>query len=192
MDFKKNFIEIFDNSLSKKDCEILISQYEKSKKDIATVLYGDKIIVDKKSKSGTQLNSSKFSDNTIISFIIKSSLLNLIEKYYEKYECLNYTSTLMIDDVYAFKKWDGKEDGFKVWHMEQCISAPNRVLVWNYYLNDAKCGTQFINYGTVRAKSGRCIIFPASFTHVHRSQIPNEGVKYIISGWISFYVKQSK
>ena len=54
-----------------------------------------------------------------------------------------------------------------------------------FYLTDAKSGTEFMHYPTMSAKKGRCIIWPASFTHVHRSA-PNKGVKYIISGWISY------
>ena len=36
------------------------------------------------------------------------------------------------------------------------------------------------------SKKGRLVIWPASWTHFHRSE-PNKGLKYIISGWYSFY-----
>ena len=53
-----------------------------------------------------------------------------------------------------------------------------------FYLNDAS-GTEFMHYPTVRAKIGRCVIWPAGLTHMHKSQI-NKGLKYIISGWIGY------
>ena len=40
-----------------------------------------------------------------------------------------------------------------------------------------------MHYPTVRAKMGRCVIWPAGWTHFHRSQL-NKGVKYIVSGWL--------
>ena len=38
---------------------------------------------------------------------------------------------------------------------------------------------------TVDARMGRCVIWPAAFTHLHRSELPNKGLKYIVTGWIS-------
>ena len=57
-----------------------------------------------------------------------------------------------------------------------------RVLAWMFYLNDAKSGTEFLNYPKVKAKKGRGIVWPAFWTHVHRSEA-NKGVKYIVTGW---------
>ena len=55
-----------------------------------------------------------------------------------------------------------------------------------FYLNDAKSGTEFKHFSTVDAKMGRGIIWPATFTHMHRSE-SNKGLKYIVSGWMSFF-----
>ena len=86
----------------------------------------------------------------------------------------------------SFKRFDNEEDGFKKWHCEQGLGVTStRILVWQFYLNNAKSGTEFLYYPTVKSKAGRCVIWPASITHYHRSQ-PNKGVKYIISGWWSF------
>ena len=45
---------------------------------------------------------------------------------------------------------------------------------------------EFMHYSTVRAKIGRCVIWPVGYTHVHRGVTPNKDVKYIITGWASF------
>ena len=55
-----------------------------------------------------------------------------------------------------------------------------------FYLNNAKCGTEFMEYPTVQAKIGRLVIWPAFWTHVHKGVIPNKGIKYIITGWASY------
>ena len=42
-----------------------------------------------------------------------------------------------------------------------------------------------MHFPTVRAKMGRCVIWPAGWTHIHRSA-PNKGLKYYLSGWVSY------
>ena len=71
-----------------------------------------------------------------------------------------------------------------MWHCEHGASNSNRILAWMFYLNDAKSGTEFMNYPTVQAKRGRCVIWPAFWTHVHKGA-PNKGLKYIATWWIS-------
>ena len=91
-----------------------------------------------------------------------------------------------VDDIYTFKKYESKDDGFKSWHTEHGPPpTANRILVWMFYLNNAKSGTDFMNFSTVKAKRGRCVIWPAFWTHYHRSTL-NKGLKYITSGWMSF------
>ena len=86
-----------------------------------------------------------------------------------------------------------RDSGYKAWHCEHAYAkeydslaeAPRRILAWMFYLNNAKSGTEFMQYPTVRARMGRCVIWPAGWTHVHRGVIPNKGLKYIITGWVS-------
>ena len=59
-------------------------------------------------------------------------------------------------------------------------------MAWMFYLNNAKSGTEFRNYPTVGAKMGRCAIWPSGWTHVHRGGTPNKGLKYIVTGCISY------
>jgi len=99
---------------------------------------------------------------------------------------LDYIEPGTFDDAFSFKKYETEEDGFHSWHTEAGGRfTSNRILAWMIYLNNAKSGTEFMHFPTIRAKMGRCIIWPAAFTHVHRSE-PNKGLKYVISGWISF------
>ena len=99
---------------------------------------------------------------------------------------LRYKALYIRAQIY-FQKFQYYGDGYKMWHTEHIPDEPmnKRVLVWMFYLNNAKSGTQFIHYPTVQAKKGRLIIWPSAFTHTHRSE-PNKGLKYIMSGWISY------
>ena len=182
-----DFIGIYDNALTKKECEILINQFEKSPQLLGKVMtgYGH---VDTDKKSCKELDALKFSDNDVIGSIVSERLAESIEKYKIDFPETEFISSWQFFNEYNFQKYDGEEDGFKVWHCEHgpeslCL---RRIMAWMFYLNDAKSGTEFWRHSTIRAKMGRCVIWPAGYTHTHRGVIPNKGLKYIITGWISF------
>lgn len=183
----KSFIEVYDNALSKKECDILISQFEKSDSSEGKLIRDGQFIIDHSCKKSIELKDCKFSDRSIISNIIKPSLLKCIDSYKDKYECLSHINGWRYDDDYGFQKFEFDDDGFKTWHTESGGSevTSKRILVWTYYLNDARSGTEFMNFPKMKSKRGRCVIWPASPTHVHRSE-KNKGLKYIVSGWISY------
>jgi len=184
---RSNFIEIYDNTLSKKECEILINQFEKSNHKEGVILTGDGYAIKPDVKKCRQFGW-KLSDTSVVSNIIKSHLSGCIEKYNKKYpEMLDNLDSWNCEDRYSFQKYDGKDDGFKRWHCDSGgKSSCSRVLVWMFYLNNAQSGTDYMYYPNINAKRGRCIIWPASITHVHRSHLPNKGLKYIVTGWVSF------
>ena len=183
-----DFIGIYDNALTKKECEILINQFEKSPQLLGKVMtgYGH---VDTDKKSCKELDALKFSDNDVIGSIVSERLAESIEKYKIDFPETEFISSWQFFNEYNFQKYDGEEDGFKVWHCEHgpeslCL---RRIMAWMFYLNDAKSGTEFWRHSTIRAKMGRCVIWPAAWTHTHKGVVPNKGLKYIITGWFSHF-----
>jgi len=183
-----SFVGIYDNALSKKECEILISQFEKSpqyKGHHVNSVTG-KEEVNTSFKQSMEIESPDLSDNSIISNIIRPSLISCIEKYKSEFSGTDHIAPWRYDDRCTFKKYETEDDGYKGWHTEAAsIFTSKRMLVWMFYLNNAKSGTEFMNYSVVKSKEGRCIIWPSGWTHVHRSELPNKGIKYIVSGWCS-------
>ena len=74
------------------------------------------------------------------------------------------------------------------WHND-AISWDNfyRCFTYIFYLNDVKYGgsTQFIDGTRIRAEQGKLLIFPATFTYIHRGEPPTSNVKYISTGWMN-------
>jgi len=187
LNFSPSFIEVYDKALSSKECNILISQFEKSPQKEGTVHKDGIMILDKETKDSIELDDCDFSKGTQISSIISTRLDICLEKYKKKYSFFNeHLAPIKRFDSYTFKKFEGKGAGFKKWHHEHGPIDPisKRVLVWAFYLNDAP-GTDFMFYPNISGKEGRCVIFPASFNYMHRSS-PNKGIKYIITGWFSY------
>ena len=189
LNLSPSFIEIYDKALSSKECNILISQFENHPKKTEGMVYTNGVrTFNRDVKDSLEIDDPSFSDPTIITSIISTSLNKCFAKYRKKHSTLNdqVFSRLKFDNLYTFKKFEGKNGGFKKWHHEHGMNdvTSKRVLVWAFYLNDCS-GTDFMYYPNVSGKKGRCVIFPASFNYMHKSA-PNKGVKYYVSGWISY------
>ena len=189
LNLSPSFIEIYDKALSSKECNILISQFENHPKKTEGMVYTNGVrTFNRDVKDSLEIDDPSFSDPTIITSIISTSLNKCFAKYRKKYSTLNdqVFSRLKFDNLYTFKKFEGKNGGFKKWHCEHGMddTTSKRILVWSFYLNNCS-GTDFMYYPNVSGKKGRCVIFPASFNYMHKSA-PNKGVKYYVSGWISY------
>lgn len=78
--------------------------------------------------------------------------------------------------------------GYHSWHCEnsgQCNSR--RILATMLYLNDDFEGgeTEFLYQSRrITPKTGRVVIWPAGWTHVHRGNPPLSGEKFIATSWL--------
>jgi len=93
----------------------------------------------------------------------------------------------MINDTMLIQHYKPGQ-GFKPWHSERSWMTMNRQFVYMTYLNDVPDGgTDFyFQELTVKAEKGKTLIWPADYTHIHRSQISNTSEKYIATGWFSY------
>jgi hypothetical protein len=180
-----SFIEIYDDLLSAKECDIIISYFEKSPQKRGKLGIGK---VMPEFKACSELSETHFKEGDVISNILKPQLIKGLDRYHEKYKSLRELQYWGLDDYYNVQKYDGEEDGYFVWHEERGDDIPflNRVLVWMFYLNDAKSGTEFMHFPTVNPKKGRLVIWPPGWEYTHRGVTPNKGLKYIATGWCSY------
>lgn len=184
--FRRNpsYIGIYDNALTKKECQRLIQLFEENPIK-NTGITGAARKNNLNAKQDIEIDCH-FNDGKEITEIVARGLKSSLDKYYKTYaNGLNGIGAWQVDTVYNFQKYELDDDGYKVWHTEHGYHeyCNKRILAWMIYLNNAK-GTEFRYYPTVAAKEGRCIIWPAGWTHMHKSQ-PNKGLKYLVTGWAS-------
>jgi len=77
----------------------------------------------------------------------------------------------------------------KVHSERTTLGSSHRVLAWMTYLNDVSGGgsTEFIHQDLiVQPRCGKTLIWPAEWTHAHRANTLDSGVKYIVTGWMHF------
>lgn len=191
----EDFIGIWKNHMPKSLCKKYIDYFEKTILQSSTNLGEGNIdinILDGK-KQFHQGNLGR-SDTSILLNYCDIDLTMTCNQYLQA--CfLHYIDTYgQLKDQYKLISTDVKMQktepmgGYHVWHSENSgYVMAQRVLVWMIYLNDMPDGeaeTEFL-YQKKRIKptAGTCVIWPASFTHVHRGLTVYSQNKYILTGW---------
>jgi len=89
----------------------------------------------------------------------------------------------MHSQIQKYKKKKGKY----IWHQDSLSSTEyNRLFAFIWYLNDVTDGgeTYFLD-GKVKPTAGKLLLFPATWTYMHKGAVPISNDKYIITGWVS-------
>ena len=90
------------------------------------------------------------------------------------------------DTGYMVQKYE--PNGFYNWHHDWCMNEGwSRIYTYIWYINTIKeedgGWTEFIDGTRIQPKVGSIVLFPATWTYVHRgytTKVP----KYIVTGWI--------
>jgi len=183
------FIGIYENILSKEECNNIIEEFENDLKNKVDKNGDTQFFKDKMGRYDYQkFYKSNDTSNLIVSKV--NEVLNkCIELYAEEFWIVKQLQATSLDVKLQKTPPRG---GYHVWHCEQGnITSASRVLVWTIYLNDIPDGegeTEFLWQGLrVKPKAGTASIFPASFTHTHRGNPVYSCDKYIATGWYTLY-----
>ncbi len=151
-----------DNFFTEKECKKIISTYKKQTLDKELNSYLNYKYFD--------IKPDKYWGDKI---------LNLIKNYSDQYDGINAIEQWAIDSI-RFKHFP-KNYALDKWHCEHVKEYPYRIISFLIYLSDHDTGTEFYHDKiTVKSKVGRVIIFPSSWTHLHRGQKTNKD-RYILS-----------
>ena len=103
----------------------------------------------------------------------------------------------LMDTGYQLQKYT-KQTGYYNWHVDSNPSADHfdtnkRMIAFIWYLNTVDEGgeTMFYN-GKIKAEKGKLILFPTTWTYLHRGNMPVSDNKYIITGWVFQYEKENR
>lgn len=132
------------------------------------------------------------SDDAFYHRMVKNAIVRKFNLYQKRYPFLAAGSNSCqyhLTSIYNLQKYEDGEGYFNL-HNEHGTLSPYRMLTWMIYLNDATSGTWFpTQKKTIKPKTGRLVIWPASWTHPHKGVTPNVGNKYILTGWWNYEPK---
>ncbi len=172
--FNKDFIGVWDN--------VTLDDFNNH---VIDILDNSSQIVPRSNKSvkDAQIDIAAF--NPTISNHIMCAVRACLIEYFNWYPFLKnfqyHSTTCLLQKTMP-------TEGYHDWHSESNnVACANRTLVWSVYFNDINDSgeTEFLyQKKKINPKAGRVLIFPGSFTHLHRGNPPYEP-KYIATGWIA-------
>ena len=178
-----DFIEIYDNVLSHETCKSFLSYIDNSHKVRRT---------EKNLKDIWYITDCHLNDpNPLISSLFQI-LVETTNDYVKNNPQLARTDAKWnLDNNFCLQKYDPDMAYYRSHAENLGLGDRNlrRMLVWMIYLNTVTDGggTYFENYDrTVDAVEGRCVIWPAYWTHFHNGVVSKTQTKYITTGWYMF------
>mgnify|MGYP000468581620 CR=1 FL=1 len=187
-----NFIGVYDNYITREECNKAIELYENQNKFNNTInrIGGEQAsILEKQDQQffAAPRNLNVWWDT------LKPMMLNFDLAWN------HYIKHVGADDAYRvpFNFTDLKiqktlpTEGYHVWHVEygKGYDIEKRAFVFTIYLNDVEEGgeTEFLHFSKrCKPKAGRIVIWPAPFPYLHRGNPPLSGEKYILTSWMVF------
>ena len=185
-----NFIAVYDNYITKEECDKAITLFENQDKFNNTVnrLKNEKASILQKQDqqffaSGKNLdvwweNLKPMMINYNLAWDHYVQNVGAQDAYGDSFHftCLKIQKTL-------------PTEGYHVWHVEhgRGFDMEPRAFVFSIYLNDVEEGgeTEFLHFSKrVKPKTGRIVIWPAAFPYLHRGNPPLSGQKYILTSWM--------
>ena len=184
----KNFIEVYDNALSTEACEKIktFADFMCTKEGAVRTSKGIRVDENKKSSYDYRVN---FNSESEVSNLVQKALIESIEKYKIKHNQINLISYWSFDNIFNLQKYYPNQGYYQLHCENSSVNDCKRIGAWMIYLNTVSDGggTYFDNYDlTLDAKQGRCVIWPAYWTHFHKGVVSKTETKYIATGWITF------
>ncbi len=183
-----NFIEVYPNAISQEDCQ---NTCELIDKIIGRDDPGSSCVL---SDDSNRTDWNIFTNSYGSLRDSENKILQAVAEGWRQYNSIyQVTSRSVYELISPGWKFQRSEDGggFHRWHYEQGsgVDCHSRFGVWMLYLNTVEDGgkTEF-KYQDVQLKpeAGTLVIWPATYTHLHRANPDLVGKKYIATGWFNF------
>ena len=174
-----NFIGVYDNYITKEECDKAIKLFKDQDNFNNTM---NRISTENSSVLHKQDQHFFAAPNNIKIWHseLKSMILNFDMAFRHYDETTGAGKAFGVDNFHYTNLKIQKTlptEGYHIWHIEHTKGFDNepRAFVFSIYLNDVEDGGP---------KTGRIVIWPASFPYVHRGNPPLSGEKYILTSWL--------
>ena len=186
-----NFIGVYDNYITKEECNKAIKLFENQNKFNNTV---NRIWAEKAPILQKQDQNFFASPNNLNIWwkALKPMMFNFDLAWNHYCENTGAKDSYGGQDLFYTTLKIQKTlptEGYHVWHIEHGRGFENepRAFVFSIYLNDVEEGgeTEFLHFSKrTKPKTGRIVIWPAGFPYLHRGNPPLSGEKYILTSWM--------
>jgi hypothetical protein len=187
-------VHVIKNILPSNFCKSIIDKFEVDNDKHQGRLGGGRVNLNIKKSLDLHIGNRK--DWDCISDPLGKYLANGLQEYFLHLENqvfkgkgLNIVERIFGDNIKAsgfqIQKYE-KDDHF-YWHTDDS-SVEKRLLAYIIYLNTVPKenggSTDFLNGKSIQPEEGSILIFPSTWSYVHRGKALKSGEKYIITGFI--------
>lgn len=194
------YMYVDKENISKEKCEIIINKFiDDERKDKGVTSLGESKYKVTKDIVISGLYDWKEIDDYLyekLNLALKEySKKNLKKKSGENITSFDKLITIehyiydSVDFGYQVQYYKANE-GIYEWHTDNVknnVLKKNQVrfLTFIWYLNDVEVGgeTEFLN-GKIKPEAGKLLLFPATWTYIHKGNMPVSNDKYIVTGWV--------
>ena len=194
----KELIWVKENSLSESFCKTVIEKFEVEPYQIDGVVDQNNPRVDKSVKVTKDMCITGSPEWEEEDKVIYDALVIALDEYETHLEDVSKEKCDAGWKIHPSQYYENKDTGYKVqkyepngyynWHHDWCMHKGwTRTFTYIWYLNTIEENeggwTEFIDGTKIQPKAGSILIFPATWTFVHRgytTKVP----KYLINGWI--------
>jgi hypothetical protein len=203
-DIDDQYIYVDKENISKEKCEIIINKFNNDERKYKGITIG----ITENIKETNDLQITGLEDWKEIDDYLYNNLNKALKQYSNRFiknksgEIIKnskdqiITMELFIRNTMDFGyqiQWYKANTGYYDWHTDfidkVILLNQNRILAFIWYLNDVEVGgeTEFLN-GKIKPEAGKLLLFPATWTYLHRGKMPISNDKYIVTGWLGFTV----
>lgn len=185
--FNDPFIYVVDDALSKKFCKKVIQKFNNDGNTYQGVTAGGYTENIKKSLDLGISNLEHWKkEDSIFYESLHKNYNDYLERLNKQFKGVRCSPIDLVDTGYQIQRTDPGE--FYVFHHD-FSSDTIRYFTFIWYLNDIKNDgyTEFVDGTRIQPKAGRFMMFPATWTYIHRGYPPKDEIKYICTGWMSMY-----
>ncbi len=187
-------IQTYSNNLKSEFCEHLIQKFESDERKHPGKVIGDgsnsDFCIQPEYKISTDLNISILNDWKSEDSILYESLHQPLRDYTKYCKSINPElvdfGNRITDTGYQIQRTKPKE--YYSWHHDWHCDPMNggRIITYIWYLNDIhhEGETEFIDGTKIKPEQGKLLLFPSTWTYVHRGVSPLSEIKYICTGWV--------
>lgn len=183
----KDLIWTHSDTLPKEFCEHLIQKFEQDdRKEPGWILVG----LDPSMKTSTDLFITGLPGWEKEDQQLYQNLSPYIQSYIDycnSFQNMKFCHLQNIRDI-GYQIQRTKPGEYYNWHDDFACDDENgyRVFTFIWYLNDIvnEGYTEFVDGTRIQPETGKLLIFPATWTYVHRGYSPKTETKYICTGWV--------
>lgn len=191
-----DFIGMFPRAVPAKMCNQIIEAYADLHKRNQTTAGrigrdGSGEVV-KAAKNSTDVELGAYHSYRDLLYEFNTHLQNAYNAYAQQYWQIGQYLGKHAVTAWQIQHYDAADrGGYHQFHIENSgVHNMRRCMAYIVYLNDIKEGgeTEFLQQSIrVKPETGKTVIFPAYFTHIHRGNPVLSGEdKYILTGWMEY------